>query len=421
MLGTGGAASSSSGQVVSTSTSVGEPPGDNVVLAALQLMDQIGIQEPPPPDDEHGQEHASAAPPMHRRPVLQDSDVVPQRDCVKLRSSFCKDGACQVLEHEITGEVVQCLSSESWRLHFANSSGLGYIVSGSQKMWVNHLLTCSVHKCTHTGDEFIVQRVSVSPLEHKQNMFWLAEWQLKHDARWISWDASPGVPKLPVAKVERHHGQPGEPKMFWTILDWFHAAGCSTAKTTCSKQLQYFKRRFHKNFPELDLELHLGESDAMCPDSRYRSRQPRASTLVLFLMLLDWAMLTDNNVEPLQPLRLIVGLSKLLVHHCDLKLSCLISPEDPQAWQEPAALVMGDKVIWIAPPNADAILGAEVNLPEMLAEAWVKQPNLAFHFLVELAAIFDDALPAAWAESCKSFCLPSLPAGHHPRLHLIWM
>lgn len=91
----------------------------------------------------------------------------------------------------------------------------------------------------------------------------------------------------------------------------------------------------------------MGEHEVMSPDKRCGSRQPKASTIVLLLFLVDLAMTTDHLVDPLQPLRLIVGMSKHLLDHCTCKLQDIICPEDPQSWQEPACMLMGDKVLFM--------------------------------------------------------------------------
>ena len=64
MLGTGGAASSFAGEVIPASSSGGEPPVSDVVAAALQLIEQIGLEEPPPPGEDDRPEVVSGAPAM---------------------------------------------------------------------------------------------------------------------------------------------------------------------------------------------------------------------------------------------------------------------------------------------------------------------------------------------------------------------
>ena len=223
--------------------------------------------------------------------------------------------------------------------------------------------------------------------------------------------ASPGVPKLPVAKADRHYGCSGShvPKISWALSDWFHAAGCSTEKTSFSKRLQYFKRRLPKQFPQLDLRLHMGESEATSPDKICGSRQPQASTLVLLLFLVDLAMLTDNLVDALQPLRLIVGMPKHLLDHCDCKLQDIICPEDPQSWQEAACMLMGDKVIFMVTIDGVGHAGNNATLPALLAQCRTSGPDFVYHFLFEVATHFDDALPDSWLDSCKSL-LPAIIA-----------
>ena len=163
MLGTGGPASSSRGEVVPASSSGGEPPVEDVVVAAVQLIGEMGLEEPPPPDDD--EVHVSGAPPMARRPDLDNSELLRHIAFVFLRQGFCKAGECQFLEHGITGEQAQCDRASKWSLHFGTTSGLGYIVSDKHKVWVNTLLICSLHECKGTNEDFIVQRVPVSTLE----------------------------------------------------------------------------------------------------------------------------------------------------------------------------------------------------------------------------------------------------------------
>ena len=152
MLGTGGPASSSRGEVVPASRSGGEPPVEDVVVAVVQLMHQMGFQEPPPPDGDDGLVHVFGAPPRDRRPNLDNSELVPHREFILLRQGFCKDAECQVLEHGITGEQAHCDRAEKWSLHFGHTSCLGYIVSDQHKIWVNTLLKCSLHNCKETSE-----------------------------------------------------------------------------------------------------------------------------------------------------------------------------------------------------------------------------------------------------------------------------
>lgn len=140
MLGTGGPSSSSRGEVIPASSSGGEPPVEDVVVAAVQLIDEMGLQEPPPPDDDDGPVHVSGAPPMARRPTLDNSELVPHREFVFLRQGFCKVGECQFLGHGSAGEQAHCDRASQWSLHFASTSGLGYLVSDQHKVWVTTLL-----------------------------------------------------------------------------------------------------------------------------------------------------------------------------------------------------------------------------------------------------------------------------------------
>ena len=133
MLGTGGPASSSRGEVVLASSSGGEPPVEDVVVAVAQLVNQMGLQEPSPPDD-GGQVHVSGAPPMARRPKLDNSELVPHREFRWLRQGLCKDGECQVLVHSITGEQAPCDRADKWSLHSGHTSGFGYIISDQHEM-----------------------------------------------------------------------------------------------------------------------------------------------------------------------------------------------------------------------------------------------------------------------------------------------
>ena len=128
----------------------------------------MGLQEPPPPYDDGGQVHVSGAPPMARRPNLDNSELVPHREFMWLRQGFCNDGECQVLVHSITGEQSHCDRAEKWSLHFGHTSHFGYIISDHHKMWVSTLLKYSLHACKDTNEEFMVQRVSVSPLEQQK-------------------------------------------------------------------------------------------------------------------------------------------------------------------------------------------------------------------------------------------------------------
>ena len=411
MLGTGGAASSSAGEVIPASSSGGEPPVSDVVAAALQLIEQIGLEEPPPPGEDDRPEVVSGAPAMARRQVFEKSEPVPHRGLLRLRQSFCAEGACQVLDHSITGEVVRCDMQCQWKLHFSGTSGIGYIVSDMDKLWVNKLLKCFLHKCNDTGNDFVVQRVTVDHLESNTLMFWLTEWHHKLEPHWISWHASPGVPKLPIAKVDVGKGLGFKmPKTFWTPLEWFQAAECSTDKTTFSKQLQRFKRSCTAKYPELDLRIHMREGHVVGVDKRFGGRQPKCSTLALLLFLLDLAIMTDNNVDATHPVRLIVGLSKYVFDHCLCRLQRIMSPDDPEAWQEHAVMLMGDKVLCMDTFAGVGHVGKDATLPELLAHCWTSNPYFVYHFLAEVATHFDDALPDSLLDSCTSL-LPAIIAG----------
>ena len=418
MLGTGGAASSSAGEVIPASSSGGEPPVSEEVAAALQLIEQIGLEEPPPPGEDDRPEVVSGAPAMARRPVFEKSEPVPHRGLLRLRQSFCAEGACQVLDHSITGEVVRCDMQCQWKLHFSGTSGIGYIVSDMDKLWVNKLLKCFLHKCNDTGDDFVVQRVTVDHLDSKTLMFWLTEWQHKLEPHWISWHASPGVPKLPIAKVDVGKGLGfKQPKTFWTPLEWFQAAECSTDKSTFSKQLQRFKRSCTAKYPELDLRIHMREGHVVGVDKRFGGRQPKCSTLALLLFLLDLAIMTDNNVDALHPVRLILGLSKYVFDHCLCRLQRIMSPDDPEAWQEHAVMLMGDKVLFMDSIPGVRPVAQEATLPELLVQCFASSPTFVYDFLAEVAEYIDDALPYKWLTSCRSLMpaiLASRPSARSP-------
>ena len=114
------------------------------------------------------------------RPSLLHSNEIDHDSHVHIRDDCSFHGPCQVIVHEMTGEVVhleQTSEEYQWRLGF--SAERGFVKRGDKKMWVNSLFKTRYWNDMRHGEDFVMQKLEAPApgANIARELFWLSEWQ----------------------------------------------------------------------------------------------------------------------------------------------------------------------------------------------------------------------------------------------------
>ena len=345
------------------------------------------------------------------RPSLLHSNEIDHDSHVHIRDGCSFHGPCQVIVHEMTGEVVhleQTSEEYQWRLGF--SAERGFVKSGDKKMWVNSLFKTSYWNDMRHGEDFVMQKLEAPEpgANIARQIFWLSEWQRRQSPRWLSWKEHSLGPAMSVAKVSVRQRRIGH-TMFWTLSDWWSASSFSDSSP----------RKRRRQFAQLDtwcttkFGLHPRHwSEVQGVGGRGNcGTEKLVSTQLLILALIHWSLTMENQVVQHQPLKLLIGLLRFSFLQCDLKLGALVRPDNPELVTHASASVSLGMFEALTDIPGVCNGWAKLDLVDVLltlARDKDMHPTL-MHIVHELACNVEDALlnSVHWETSCKKF-LPAI-------------